>query len=233
MKYFRFFNITILLLFACSDSNTAVCDSFNNVEYFKQWTADGIPYGTMVLNVQGCNLRNYSDELPYILYQYDYWKNLYLYECDINGGYDEDLTEYYHELTSYYGGQLILKYKISKNLILEFNGVNDFKIILSSIDPLSSEPDKVLLEITDLTAGDIGMEITLNASSINRKFYLDYGGDIFSSLETGSSLKIIINNIRPAGQITQVEILPGSILFNDAGNLESVSIQGYLNAKRK
>jgi hypothetical protein len=89
------------------------------------------------------------------------------------------------------------------------------------------------LTITDLTAFDIGTDITLNDTTANRIFRIDHSSDLFSSIESGSSLKMKIHSIRPVGQSTEVEIQGPGILFNDAGNMESVIIEGTVSAYRK
>ncbi len=217
---------------SCKLIEEAGCDSFENVKYYQQNTINGMPAGTMVLNIQGSAVRNYPSGLSYILSEYNYYRELYMYECDINAGIDTDLTDYYHEITEWYGEQLISCYKISEQLLLQFNGVSDFRILLRPVDPSSSEPDSLILSISDLTVAYIGTEITLNQSTPGRRFDIEYNGSFYTSMEAGSSLKLKIGNIRPAGEITQVEIISGSILYNDAGNMESVSISGFMNAYR-
>jgi hypothetical protein len=225
--------IALLMITSCSNDDDITCDSFNDVKKLQQNTINGMPTGSMVLNVQGTGVRNYQTDLPFILSQFNYMKNLYFYECDTNSGFDEDLTDYYHEAARYYAGILMIQYIAAKSLILEFDGVSNFRLLLRPVDPSSTEPDVLLLSITDLIAGDIGVEITLDVTTVNRRFDVDYESYIFTSAEAGSSLKVKIHSIRPVGQITQVELIAGSILFNDTGNLESVSIGGVLNAYRK
>ncbi len=215
---------------SCKLIEEAGCDSFDNVKYYQQNTINGMPAGTMVLNVQGSAVRSYPSDLSYILSEYNYYRELYMYECDINAGIDTDMTDYYHDLTAWYADQLISYYKLSERLLLQFDGVSVFRILLRPVDPSSSEPDALLLSITDLTVVDIGTEITLNLATPGRRFDIEYNGSFYTSMEAGSSLKLKIGNIRPTGEITQVEIISGSILYNDAGNMESVSISGFMNA---
>jgi len=234
IKYYLILIVSLLLsVSTCSNEDDITCDNFSDVQSLQQNTINGVPAGTMVLNVSGTELRNYSANLPYRLSQFNYAKSLYLYECDKNKGYDKDLMDYNYETARYYAWLLMNYYQVSKNLILEFNGVSNFRIFLRAVDPSSTEPDAVILSITDLTAGDIGVEITLDAATANRRFSIGYESCNFTSFEAGSSLKLKIHSIRPVGEITQVELIAGSILFNDTGNLESVSIGGVLNAYRK
>ncbi len=226
------FILILSILLSCSNDNDRNCDGFSDVLYYQQRTDNGVPYGYMSLTVQGSPIKSYDASLPLILARYNLWKSMYLESCG-NDTYTDDEVKYYYANARYYANQLIAQYITAKNVILEFDGVSAFAITLSPVNPYSAEPEFVLLQITDLTPGDIGVEVTLNNASVNRNLTVDYDTALFSSLEAGSSVKIKINSIRPPGELTYTEIIPPSIIFNDSGNMESVSISGSVNARRE
>jgi hypothetical protein len=232
MRKLIYVTLIILILASCSSTDDERCDDFSDVARYQSNTLNGIPYGAMSLNVQGTMTGNYSPELVLVLSRYHLWKSMYIEACgnDLNS---DDEVKYYHGNARYYANQLIAIYRTARNVILEFDGVSSFAVTLRPVDPDSVQPDTVLISITDLLPGDIGVEITLDSAAVNRLFIAEHQGALYSSLEAGSALKMKILNIRPVNEITAVEVNASSILFDDTGNMESVSIGGSINAWRE
>ncbi len=224
--------LILSIILSCSNDNDRNCDDFSDVLYYQQRTDNGVPYGYMSLTVQGSPIKSYDASLPLILARYNLWKSMYLESCG-NDLYTDDEVKYYYANARYYANQLIAQYRTAKNVILEFDGVSMFTVRLSPVNPDSAIPDFVLLKITDLVPGDIGVEITLDSTKTNRKLIIDFKSDIYNSLESGSSVIIKINSIRPSEELTYTEFISPSIIFNDSGNMESVNISGNLNAWRE
>lgn len=224
--------VILSILLSCSNDDGRNCDDFEDVTFYQQRTDNGVPYGYMNITVQGSPLRSYDASLPLMLARFNQWKSMYREACG-NDLYTDDEVKYYYENARYYANQLIAQYRTAKNVILEFDGVSDFTVTLKPVDPDSAAPDFIFLQISDLVPGDIGVEITLDSTKTNRKLIIDFESDIYNSLESGSTVKIKISSIRPSGELTYTEIISPSVIFNDSGNMESVSISGSINAWRE
>ncbi len=229
-----------LLLSGCGIDDDEGCESFDEVTALQKNTDNGIPRGYYRFIINGSLVESYPSNLPAVLSGFSYWRSLYRYYCENHRGaryydgyrYRSDLDDAL-ENAYHYGLQLQLLYRNSWNVILSFDGVSNFTITRSRVDPDSTVMPFSFLTITDLTAFDIGTDITLNDTTANRIFRIDHSSDLFSSIESGSSLKMKIHSIRPVGQSTEVEIQGPGILFNDAGNMESVIIEGTVSAYRE
>ncbi|HQP50212.1 MAG TPA: hypothetical protein PKX12_15915 [Spirochaetota bacterium] len=235
------FSLLVLCISACScsmDDEEQDCEQYSDINRYIKATKEGIPWGFLYLITDGKPVRNYSAELPAVYVEFIYWRDQYWRIC--NGNYQNSQynnyysdREYYRFHTDNYARMLKGLYMNAFNLLLHFDGISTLTVTMEPVDPDSTAPPFTLLNITDLTAADIGTDITLDSTSVNRLFRIEYNGELYGSLETGSSLKMNIKSIRPAGEITQIEIKSGSILFNETGNLESVHVEGNINAWRK
>ena len=231
-----------VLTTSCGEIIEEECDDFISVQRMMENTANGIPRGYYQLVVEGDILRNYPSNLLPTLNNYLYWRDLYWYYCRDDDAYYRDDYYYYgtygydrlfHDNALYYANLLLGYYRQAFHLYLDFDGVSSFAITTEPVDPGSSVIPFTMLSITDLGVGDINVNITHNSITTSRSFRLEYGEDLFASLETGSSLKLYIHNIHPVGENTLVDVISLSTLFNDTGNMESVSIEGSMNPERR
>ncbi len=241
---FKYFLATLILAF-CSVSCVEFeeeCDEFTEVHRLMEGTENGIPQGNFAFTIQGRSLRNYNPKLIPTLNNFLYWRDLYWYYCKKDKRYYRSDYYYYHP-TGFYGRyyenalyySLLLSgyYREAHHLFLDFDGISNFTVSMAPVDPDSTALTFTLLIISDLDVTDIGNEKVLDSTTADRSFRVEFQNDIFGSLMAGSSLKLTIHNIRPIGQSTLVDLGQSSILFNEAGNSESVSIKGSMNPMRR
>ncbi|MFC1671208.1 hypothetical protein ACFL20_12525 [Spirochaetota bacterium] len=234
LKSFKSIFIIIILcaltsFASCGLFEDDACEDFEELRILQERTINGLPMGSMTLYIMGDVIKGYPSDLITLLNDFNYWYDLYNYECEEYGISDK----WYLEEAEYYSNILEGYYREAKNVILEFDGSSNFLIKLVPVDINSTVPEFNLLSITDLAPGDINTEITLDSSSANRNLRIEYKSDVFSSLEAGSSAKITIHNIRPVGQMVLVDINATTTLFKEGGSMESISFDGSIYAYRE
>lgn len=235
---------SLLVYLGCSGSIDSSGDAESDLQFPPPATDDGYLYGDFSLTVNGDPVQSSPAAKNYTYYVLEgtfnlpavvdrYYKCCSLYEEHAgNSGYGH----YYLDCANYIMEILNRDfYPYSSNTILSYtsgSGMNTIKV--ESVGVLdNSVIDRIELVVNNLQVTDFNTELTLNSSTPDRFLIFTYkNGTKFSSLMAGSSVKVVIGNLSMENDTTTITI-NSSTLFISTGGLESISLQGTLNAYRQ